>query len=362
MQQPAGQPVPYPLIAMGLNKGRVVPFFGAAASAVYRPERQWKPRESFMPFGSELATTLARFANYQAGEEALEELKRGIETVDWQCDPDRKQLLALLSQTVDAATEDVAVHEGKSGFASVLQNLIAAPPDLAFIASVVEHVQGNREYINDILHDSFAVEASPGLLHNAIAAVRATRLYITTNYDDLLEQALAPRQPHLIVDRGGAQGLLVTPAGKDPVEVQPTGDGIYELLDDEESARLCRPILFKMHGSVDKVDARRDCYLITEEDYVDFLGRDKGHYIPLYVEAMMRNKDFLFLGYSLRDWNVRVILRKLLKGTATARRCWAIVSGKSQVEQQVWAKQNLNIHSEDLKVFAKKLSTELANQ
>jgi hypothetical protein len=362
MQQLAGQSVPYPLIAMGLKRGRVVPFFGAAASAVYRPERPWKPRESFMPFGSELATTLARLANYRSGDEAVAELKQGIEEVTWQCDPDRQQLLALLSQEVGATGEVDAAQQTQSRLALVLQNLIAGPPDLAFIASVVEHVQGNRDYINDILHDSFAVEAAPGLLHSAIAAVKATRLYVTTNYDDLLEQALAPRQPHLIVDRGGAQGLLVTPAGKDPVEVQPTGDGIYELLDDEESQRLCRPILFKMHGSVNKIDPKRDCYLITEEDYVDFLGRDKGHYVPLYVEAMMRNKDFLFLGYSLRDWNVRVILRKLLKGTATARRCWAIVSGKSQVEQQVWAKQNLNIHSENLKVFAEQLNTELASQ
>jgi hypothetical protein len=117
-----------------------------------------------------------------------------------------------------------------------------------------------------------------------------------------------------------------------------------------------------MHGSVNKRDATKDSYLITEEDYVDFLGRDKGHYVPLYVEAKMRNKDFLFLGYSLRDWNIRVILRKLLKGTSTARRCWAIVSGKSQVEQQVWARQNFNIHSENLKDFAQKLDKELANQ
>lgn len=254
----------------------------------------------------------------------------------------------------------------------MLQNLIAGPPDLAFIASWTEQVQGTRDDINEILHESFAVECSPGLLHNSIADVKGTRLYVTTNYDDLLEKALAPREPHLIVDRGGNQGLVVTPWGKDPVEVQPTGDRIYELLDDEESKRLSRPVVFKMHGSVDRADATKDCYLITEEDYVDFLGRDRGHYVPLYVEALMRNKDFLFLGYSLTDWNVRVILRKLLKGpqaplgndkgTVTARRCWAIASGKSQLEQQVWARQGLNIHPEDLEVFAQKLTDELKKQ
>jgi SIR2-like domain len=140
--------------------------------------------------------------------------------------------------------------------------------------------------------------------------------------------------------------------------VQPTGDRIYELLDDEESQKISRPILFKMHGSVDR-DPNKDCYLITEEDYVDFLGRDKGHYVPLYVEAMMRNKDFLFLGYSLADWNVRVILRKLLKGTATARRYRAIATGISPREQEVWEKQGLNIHAVNLMLFAEKLTDEL---
>jgi hypothetical protein len=297
---------PYGFIANGLRKGRIIPFFGAAASAVYRPpDEPWEPGKPFMPFGGELAMTLARAANYP-------------------------------------------------------KNLMGGTPDLALIASWAEHVQGTREYVNDNLHKSFAVDCNPGELHRAIAGIDATRLFITTNYDDLLEKALAPRQPHLIVDRG-SQGLWVTANGNDPEQVPPTGERIYELLNDEKTQLPSRPVLFKMHGSVNKVDPDRDCYLITEEDYVDFLGRDSGYYVPPYVSALMQGKDFLFLGYSLSDWNVRVILRKLLKRTAAARpvRCWAVVSGKTQIAQQVWQAQNLNIYPMDLTLFAKELASHL---
>lgn len=305
-----GPEPPYGFIANGLKKGRIIPFFGAAASAVYRPPNEaWEPGKPFMPFGAELATALARAANYPKG-------------------------------------------------------LIGTAPDLALIASWAEHVQGTREYVNDNLHRSFAVDCSPGELHRMIARVEATpatRLFITTNYDDLLEQALAPRQPHLIVDRGGNQGLWVTASGKEPERVRPTGERIYELLDDEKTQAPSHPVVFKMHGSVDKADPDNDCYLVTEEDYVDFLGRDSGYYVPPYVSALMQGKDFLFLGYSLADWNVRVILRKLMKRTPAAKpvKCWAIVSGKNQVAQQVWQAQNLNIYPVDLRDFAEELARHL---
>src|ERR1700728_2416236 len=188
---------PYELIARGLKKGRIVPFFGSAASAIYNRNgnQAWQPGAPFMPFGKELASTLARYANYQAGEAALAKLKRALEGMSWQSDADRQQVLATVSKAVEALVQDA--------------------PDLAFIASWFEQVQGTRDDINDILHESFSVDCPPGLLQTTIAGIDSTRLYVTTNYDKLLDEALKPRQPHLIVDRGGNQGLLVKPWGKD---------------------------------------------------------------------------------------------------------------------------------------------------
>ena len=89
---------------------------------------------------------------------------------------------------------------------------------------------------------------------------------------------------------------------------------------DTETGEPSAPILFKMHGSIDRKNRKNDSYLITEEDYVDYLGRDQGNYIPPYINRLMQGKNFLFLGYSLEDWNVRVILRKLLNPDQARRR------------------------------------------
>ena len=50
-EQPIGPP--YGFIANGLKKGRIIPFFGAAASAVYRPPNaEWEPGKPFLPLAA----------------------------------------------------------------------------------------------------------------------------------------------------------------------------------------------------------------------------------------------------------------------------------------------------------------------
>ena len=66
-----------------------------------------------------------------------------------------------------------------------------------------------------------------------------------------------------------------------------------------------------MHGNFDRADKTYDWFLITEEHYVDFLGRPETVQVPQMLATLMKKKNFLFLGYGLKDWNVRVMLRKL---------------------------------------------------
>jgi hypothetical protein len=232
-------------------------------------------------------------------------------------------------------------------------------PALALIASWIEHVQSDRRSLDRKLRQYFAVNGKPGSLHEKLAGIDTVRLYVTTNYDDLLEKALQHRQPHLIVDRGD-NGLWVSVEGGPLKSVASTGGDLYNLLNDPGTQKPSRPVIFKMHGSVD-VNPSNDSYLITEEDYVDFLGRAGGSYVPPYIAGLFAEKNFLFLGYSLADWNVRVILRKLLKQpTTTAKiRFWAIVRGRSESEQSVWQSQNLNIYPMNLQEFSDKLAVHL---
>jgi len=296
-----GEP-PYGLIANGLKKGKVIPFFGAAASAIYRPSGgKWKPGEPFMPFGGELARNLAEEASF--GDVGDEEL------------------------------------------------------DLAFIASWVEHCQGTRSDVNSALRRSFLVDAKPGGLHKALAKLPRLRLYITTNYDDLLEKALDSRNPFVITDCG-ARGLWLRAPGGAPERVQ--ASNLRRIIEDAVTGEPSAPVIFKMHGSISREDEKHDSYLITEEDYVDFLGKAGGKYLPPYIHDLLAGKKLLFLGYSLEDWNVRVIVRKLLRSLPpNDRRFYAIVKGRSERAQDIWHAHDLNIYSMNLLEFVQKLVKKL---
>jgi hypothetical protein len=69
-----------------------------------------------------------------------------------------------------------------------------------------------------------------------------------------------------------------------------------------------------MHGNADATDQERDSYVITEDDYVEFLSRMASQTaLPATFAEPFRKSHFLFLGYGLRDWNLRVVLHKIWK-------------------------------------------------
>jgi SIR2-like domain len=334
---------PYKFIADGLKEGSIIPFFGAAASAIYRPQDEhWVPGKGFMPFGSELAASLATAASYPST------------ATDAAFDALFSDLKDAVNHIADSAP-NFPIADVIGAIEPIVRKHVSGPPSLALIASWAEHVQGNRRAVNRELRQAFICDCPPGSLQAELAAIEGTKLFVTTNYDSLLEKALAPRRPHLIVDRC-EKGLWVSVAGGTFQEAKGTGKELYDLLDDPGTQQPSQPILYKMHGSIDR-DPRNDSFLVTEEDYVDFLGRANS-YVPPYVNALMKGKDMLFLGYSLEDWNVRVILRKLMRHVSPESgniRFWAIVRGRSDAEEEVWKSNNLNVYPIDLNTFIMEL-------
>jgi hypothetical protein len=377
---------PYPSIALRLERGEVVPFFGSAASAICRPYdpatktgETWSSRKPFFPFGSELADQLAQDYGYyqeaEAGQDrALDELVAAVAKLD----------------------PKIKLDPFREAFKPIVEKHVGTPP-LALIASFLAKVQATREDLDLQLREMFDVEPdlNMGGLQLMLAGIPETMLYVTTNYDDLIERALVKvgRSPNVLVDQGGK--LLFYKHGEAP-EIVPPDQLEDQLGDKNNKGDPTTPIVFKLHGSIDRKNSENDSYLITEEDYVDFLGRPQGGYIPPYIERLMAQKFLLFLGYSLEDWNVRVILRKLLnprrkngaavpesdaanggdkkdeedkkgddgkKGGESKKsgevRFWAIVKGRNPAEQQVWRPEKLNIYPTDLREFTDKLEAKL---
>jgi hypothetical protein len=305
----AARKPPFPLIHEALVAGRVIPFIGSGASPAVRDEEsKWqKGMPDFLPTPRDLARHLADKATFP---------------------------------------EEDAV-------------------DLTTVAQYYDVVAGRR-VLEDELHDIFDIECDPGPLHKLLARRETPLLIVTTNYDDLIERAFRDRgRPYDLVihqtdaaEWGGA--VIHWPYGA----TEPRFSSPKSLRIDLSRTT----VIYKMHGGVDGMDAARDSFVIDEDDYTDFLVRvaDKTAIPAIFAEAVSI-RSFLFLGYSLRDWNFRMILSKIdrdLPHSPQARRSgarqergesWAIQKDTSALERKLWEARNVNIFELDIAEFVARL-------
>src|SRR5262245_57326089 len=105
-------------------------------------------------------------------------------------------------------------------------------------------------------------------------------------------------------------------------------------------------VIYKMHGSIERSPGAAEQYVITEDDYVDFLTRiTKSAAIPNIFAEPFQTRPFLFLGYGLDDWNLRVVLNRIEKelrrpGDITS---WAIETRLKPLAKALWQKRNVAV-------------------
>ena len=217
-----------------------------------------------------------------------------------------------------------------------------------------------REQLREVLNHAYR----GSLLHELLAAVPAPLVIVVTNYDTLVEQAFrAAGKPYDLVvypsDRKDiANAILWWPQGaREPLVKAPN----------ELDIDLTRTtVIYKMHGTIGPETDKWDNFVITEEDYVEFLSRMMSSAaIPSLLYPYFRDRSFLFLGYSLRDWNLRVILKNLSKyfykraagsdDEDDQLPSWAIQRSPSELERQLWKKRKVNIFDLSLSEFASRM-------
>jgi hypothetical protein len=164
--------------------------------------------------------------------------------------------------------------------------------DLQRVSLCYETTQGlGRKKLVDFLADHLTTGKKPSPALRMLAGL-PFKIFVTTNYDGLLELALRKwdKDPYVIV--------------YNPRSDKPTRDM-------EEDPTAKRPLLFKMHGDLD----HRESIVITDEDYITFVQRmsDKHSLYPVPETVCYRMQKWptFFVGYSLRDYNLRLIFRTL---------------------------------------------------
>lgn len=242
------------------------------------------------------------------------------------------------------------------------------PPDLLHVSQYVYAVRGGSGPLYDVLHELFDHEFPTARVHDFLAAVparlrrvgagRRPPLVVTTNYDDLMEAAY--------VSAGEEFDLLVY-AAEGPYEGRfchrPPGGRLEPIADPRTNVELDpdrRPVVLKLHGFVDRgnfSDDNDDSYVITEDHYIEYLARmDLDNLIPVKVLERLRNCHFLFMGYSLADWNLRAILYKLWTDRRRDRDWWAIQLDPTDLERRSWRRRGVDIFDIDLDSYLEGLT------
>ena len=148
----------------------------------------------------------------------------------------------------------------------------------------------SRKQLVDAVTEAVQTGKRPSPMLRALAEL-GFPLVITTNYDKLFESALIAegREPHKVI---------YNPEPK-------------ETTDDYPDPTAENPVVFKIHGDIE----HRDSLVITDDDYIDFVLRmsDKGSLdpVPLGLKFYLTRWTTLFVGYSLLDYNLRLLFKTL---------------------------------------------------
>jgi hypothetical protein len=106
-----------------------------------------------------------------------------------------------------------------------------------------------------------------------------------------------------------------------------------------------RTVILKLHGGIDATPGRAvESFVVTEDDYIDYLAHgDIGSAVPVALAAKLRRSHFLFLGYGMRDWNLRLVLGRIWGAEGVSYRSWAVHPDAQPLERQFWRARDVDL-------------------
>jgi hypothetical protein len=279
-----------------MARGSVVPFLGAGVNRCGRPEGEAWNRDTYLPDGGELAEHFAELYSYPGSD---------------------RRNLGRVSQFVDLELREMALYTDlREIFTGAYQ-----PTELhRFLAELPREMRERKQ-------------PAP------------FQLIVTTNYDDALEHAFRDAEQEF--------DLVCYSAATD----REPGEFVHVLPDrtvrvSQQYRKLLlegRPVILKIHGAVDREDESRDSYVITEDNYIDYLARTNiDKLIPVSLMREMRTSHFLFLGYGMRDWNLRVILKHIWAEQRRRGVSWAVQHEADEIDRKFWSREGVEIVVTDL--------------
>jgi DNA-binding SARP family transcriptional activator len=219
----------------------------------------------------------------------------------------------------------------------------------------------------DELHEIYGREYSPGPVHGLLAELPSLlrvrglpcQLIVTTSYDTTIERAFAAAGEELdvvsYVATGRDRGKFLYTSAEGTARIVHEPNVETAIVTDE------RTVLLKLHGGVDAHPGReRESFVVREDDYIDYLaGVEAMASIPVSLGAKLRRSHFLFLGYALEQWSLRVFLRRLWGEERVSYRSWAVQPAPDPVAVEYWRQRGVDVFDVELEEYVSEVSKRL---
>lgn len=306
-------------ICDAVQSGKVILFLGAGVHASPDPEAKlpWVYPDAQRPlFAGELAEHLAKQSGWAARFDAKE------------YPPKRNFTRVTLDYELNIE-KDLA-QQGKGDQPQKVYP-IASPNEARALRD-----NGRKRLANEVKR-SVSVNKVPSPALKGLAELNFP-IIVTTNYDDLFTNAL--------LNHGKSPTTEHYQPGVTGRKIDPTDDPTVQ-----------QPFVFKIHGCINNPQSM----VITDEDYIDFVlnmskPRDENP-VPETIYHRLARWPTLFIGYSLMDYNLRLLLKTLRAGRDKFKTCHAIDPWPDSLITRVWDDelQYVSFVAEDLWTFVPKL-------
>lgn len=250
-----------------------------------------------------------------------------------------------------------------------------APEDLPRVAQQV-YVSAGRPDLVRRLRQILSAVAEPSPVHRFLAQFPREleqlglppryQMIVTTNYDASLERAFEnenePYDLAIYMASGPDSGKFVHfPFDRDPQPINVPNQ--YAGFPIDDYGELERTVIVKIHGGLDVGSGygAKDNFVITEDHYIEYLSSGPVEsLVPVQILAKLTESHCLFLGYGMRDWNLRVFLKRIWKGEPLGSKSWAIEREPDVLEKDFWSQAQVEFFAVPLEHYVDGLHRQLA--
>jgi DNA-binding SARP family transcriptional activator len=243
-------------------------------------------------------------------------------------------------------------------------------PGLPRVAQYVAVMMGAGP-LHDELHTVLEAAVPPTPVHRFFASLPPLlrergvphQLILTTSYDLALERAFLDAGEEFDV-----VSYIATGRNRGRFShIDPKGNGTLIERPNEYATELSlerRTVILKLHGQVDvTTDRAWESFVVTEDDYIGYLSQTEvANVVPVSLAAKLRRSHFLFLGYTMADWNLRLLMYRLWGDQPLSYRSWAVQEETKAFELEFWRRHDVNVIDVPLEDYVEALAQHVGVQ